>query len=347
MLDTLFYALDAVLPLVLTIFLGYWLRRVGFFSDEFLKIGYKFSFRIALPCMLFCNVYSIQSFREIELSTVLYAVLVVVLLFIIGAVISVLFIPDRRQRGVVTQCFFRSNSAIIGVSLTEALGGSAALQCVAVLTAFTIPLYNILAVVSLTAFRDASGEGAHGLAALKSIHWKKIGLNILKNPLIIGIALGFLCLAVRTLIPVGADGQKVFLLSEQGSMVFCVIEGMAKIASPFMMLMLGGQFSFAAVKGMKKQILIGTAGRVLLAPLLGIGVGFLLSRYTGFLDLGAAEYASFIALFASPVAVSSAIMAREMGNDDTLAGQYVVWTSIASVFTLFLFAFAFRSFGLL
>ena len=347
MLDTLFYALDAVLPLVLTIFLGYWLRRVGFFSDEFLKIGYKFSFRIALPCMLFCNVYSIQSFREIELSTVLYAVLVVVLLFIIGAVISVLFIPDRRQRGVVTQCFFRSNSAIIGVSLTEALGGSAALQCVAVLTAFTIPLYNILAVVSLTAFRDVSGEGAHGLAALKSIHWKKIGLNILKNPLIIGIALGFFCLVVRTLIPVGADGQKVFLLSEQGSMVFCVIEGMAKIASPFMMLMLGGQFSFAAVKGMKKQILIGTAGRVLLAPLLGIGVGFLLSRYTGFLDLGAAEYASFIALFASPVAVSSAIMAREMGNDDTLAGQYVVWTSIASVFTLFLFAFTFRSFGLL
>lgn len=344
MLETFLYALNAVVPLVLTIFLGYFLRRIGFFSDTFLKIGYRFSFYVALPCMLFCNVYSIKSFREIDLSTVVYAVLVVVALFSVGALVSLLFIKDRRQRGVVTQCFFRSNSAIIGVSLTEALGGSAALQCVAVLTAFTIPLYNVLAVISLTAFRESGGEGKRGLRA---INWKKIGINILKNPLIIGISIGFLCLAVRSLIPVNEAGEKVFLLSKQASMFFSVVEGMAKIASPFMMLMLGGQFSFAAVKGMKKQIVIGTVGRVLFAPALGIGVGLLLSRYMVLLNLGAAEYASFIAIFASPVAVSSAIMAREMDNDDVLAGQYVVWTSIASVFTVFLFAFVFRSIGIL
>lgn len=344
MFDTFLYAINAVLPLVLTIFLGYFLKRIGFFSDEFLRIGYRFSFRIALPCLLFCNVYSIRSFRDIDMSTVVYAVLVVLALFAVGALVALLFIPDRRQRGVVTQCFFRSNSAIIGISLTEALGGSSALQCVAVLTAFTIPLYNILAVISLTAFREAPADGKRGILA---INWKKIGMNILKNPLIIGISLGFLCLAVRSMIPVNAMGEKVFLLSEQGSMFFSVVEGMAKIASPFMMLMLGGQFSFSAVKGMRKQILIGTVGRVLLAPMLGIGVGFLLSRYTALVNFGSIEYASFIALFASPVAVSSAIMAREMDNDDTLAGQYVVWTSVTTVFTIFLFAFAFRTFGLL
>ena len=344
MLSTFVYAFEAVMPLVLMIFLGYLLRRIGFFTDHFLTVGYRFSFRIALPCMLFCNVYSIQSLSAIDFRTVLYAVVAVCALFVLGLVAALLFIPDRRQRGVVVQCFFRSNSAIVGVSLTQALGGTSALQCVAVITAFTIPLFNILAVVALSVFGEqADPEKKHGLA---SIHWGRIGLNILKNPLIIGISLGFLCLAVRALLPVNEAGEAVFMLSKQGRVLFSILESLAQIASPFMLLMLGGQFTFSAVKGMKKQILIGTVGRILLAPILAIGVGYLLSS-AGVLRLGTAEYATFIALFASPVAVSSAIMAREMGNDDILAGQLVVWTSIGSVLTLFLFAVLFRTVGLL
>lgn len=343
MFSTFMYAIEAVFPLVLMIFLGYFLKRIGFFTDHFLSIGYKFSFRVALPCLLFCNVYSIEQMSAIDLRTVVYAVIAVCVLFLLGLLAVFLWVPDRRQRGVVVQCFFRSNSAIVGVSLTEALGGSAALQCIAVLTAFTIPLFNVLAVIALSVFA-APREGERG--GLASINWKKIGLNILKNPLIISIFLGFVCLAVRQLIPMGEAGVPVFMLSRQLRVLFSVVEGLAKIASPFMLLMLGGQFTFSAVKGMKGQIILGTVGRILLAPILAVGVGYLLSQ-VGVLHLGVAEYASFIALFASPVAVSSAIMAREMGNDDTLAGQLVVWTSIGSVLTLFVFAFVFRTVGLL
>lgn len=343
MLATFLYAIEAIFPLVLMIFFGYFLRRVGFFTEHFLSVGYKFSFRVALPCMLFCTVYSIQGFRSIDMRTVLYALLAICVMFALGTLAVLLWVPDRRQRGVIVQCFFRSNSAIIGVSLTEALGGASALQCVAVITAFTIPLFNVLAVVALTAFQGGGEDGKRGLAA---INWKKIGLNIVKNPLIIGIVLGLLCVGMRQLLPVNEVGEPVFMLSKQGKILFSVVESLSKIASPFMLMMLGGQFTFSAVKGMKRQIVLGTVGRILLAPVLSIGVGYLLSR-AGLLSLGTAEYASFISLFASPVAVSSAIMAREMGNDDTLAGQLVVWTSLGSVLTLFLFAFTFRSIGLL
>lgn len=343
MLATFLYAAEAVLPLVLVIFLGYLLRRIGFFTDHFLSVGYKFSFRIALPAMLFCTVYSIKGFESIDMRTVVYSLLVIAVLFVLGTVAVFLWVPDKKQRGVVVQCFFRSNSAILGVSLTEALGGTSALQCVAVLTAFTIPMFNVLAVVALSVFNEESNSEKKGIRA---IDWKKIGINILKNPLIIAIAAGLLCVAVRQLIPAGADGTPVFMLSKQGKILFSVVESMSKIASPFMLMMLGGQFTFSAVKGMKGQIILGTVGRIVLAPVLAIGVGYLLSR-AGILSLGSPEYASFIALFASPVAVSSAIMAREMKNDDTLAGQLVVWTSLGSVITLFLFAFAFRSIGLL
>ena len=53
-------------------------------------------------------------------------------------------------------------------------------------------------------------------------------------------------------------------------------------------------------------------------------------------------------MFGTPVAVSSAIMAESIGdNDEQLAGQLVVWTSVASVFSLFAMVFALMSMGLL
>lgn len=343
MFSTFIFAFEAVVPLVLIIFLGYWFRRIGMFSDEFLAKGYSFSFRVALPCMLFCNVYSIDSLSEIDIRTVIYSLLVVILLFAIGTAVVILTIPDKRQRGVIVQCFFRSNCAILGISLTESLGGTAALQCAAVVTAFTIPLYNVLAVVSLSIFCGEKKEGKKGLLA---INWKQIGKKIVTNPLIIGVCLGLFCLAVRTLIPTDENGEKIFMISKQLNVLYTVVQNLSRIASPFMLLILGGQFTFSAVKTLKKQIIIGTAARILLAPILAIGAGYLLSRL-GILSLGTAEYATFIAVFATPIAVSSAIMAREMNNDEILAGQLVVWTSVGSVFTIFLFAMFFRMVGLL
>ena len=87
---------------------------------------------------------------------------------------------------------------------------------------------------------------------------------------------------------------------------------------------------------MKKQIVIGTAWRLVLAPFFGLAPAVLLSKYTSVLSFGMMEYPALIALFATPVAVSSAIMAAEMENDETLAGQLVVWSSLFSILTMFI-----------
>ena len=108
------------------------------------------------------------------------------------------------------------------------------------------------------------------------------------------------------------------------------------MASPLALLVMGGQFEFSAVKGLKKEIIVGTLSRVVFAPALGISVAILLSRSTDLLTCGVNEFPALIALFGSPVAVSSAVMAGSMGNDEQLATQLVVWTSIASILTIFL-----------
>ena len=112
--------------------------------------------------------------------------------------------------------------------------------------------------------------------------------------------------------------------------------------------MLGGQFEFSAVRGMTKEIIAGTGFRVVIAPVLCVGVAVLLGTYTDLVSFGQTEYPALITLFGTPVAVSSAIMAESIGdNDEQLAGQLVVWTSVASVFSLFAMVFALMSMGLL
>jgi len=96
-----------------------------------------------------------------------------------------------------------------------------------------------------------------------------------------------------------------------------------------------------------KEIVAGTLWRIVLAPLLGIGIAIVLSKYTNLLSCGVNEYPALVALFGSPVAVSSAVMATSMGADDQLATQLVVWTSIFSIFTIFAQVCILMSMGLL
>lgn len=332
------FSLEAVVPLLLLMLLGFFLRRLGFFDDAFLKTGNRLVFRVGLPVLLFCNVYSVRSLSDIRWRLVLYALLTVLLLFGIGGICSRFFVKDDRRRGVLWQCTFRSNLAVIGVPLAASLGGSSGVASVSVLNAFTIPLFNVLAVLALSAYAPQSGDAKGRL--------RGIGRRVLTNPLIIGVALGLACVAVRAVLPADAQGIPVFSLEHDLPFVYKAVSNLSQLATPLALLVLGGQFRFDAVQNMKKEIILGTALRVIGAPCIGLGVAMLLARL-GVLSLGAGDYAALVALFGSPVAVSSAIMASEMGGDEQLASQYVVWTSLLSMGTIFLLVSMLRGIGLL
>lgn len=324
MLSVFMFAANAVLPIVAVILLGFFLRHSGFLGEKFFADANRLMFKVALPAMLFYNIYNIESLSDIHWETVLFAVAAVSVLFIIGLIHSVLFIKDRKQKGVVLQAAFRSNSALIGYQLANALGGAAGLQCISLLSAFTIAQFNVFAVVALSIF-NSDGK----------TDWKKVFKGIVKNPLIISILCGLLVLGVRSLIPVDAAGDKVFMIKTAFPFLYTALGQIAGIATPIAFLVLGGQFSFQAIRGMLSQIVSGTLMRIVAAPVLILGTAYLLSEKWGIVQFGAAEYAAFVALFGSPVAVSSAVMAKEMDGDEQLAGQLVVWSSLFSILTIF------------
>lgn len=328
-------AVNAIVPIVLMIALGYFLRHKGLLGDGFLKNGNKLVFKLCLPTMLFVNVYNVPSLADIHWDIVIYGSVALCVIFLLGICIAMATTPNLRRRGVVTQCAFRSNFAIIGLPLAASLGGAEAEAVAAVMSSVTVPLINILAVISLSMFVQEGGK----------ISVKHILLDIVKNPLIQGVALGMLCLVLRW-IQVEIWGEVVFALNHHTKFIYTVLTWLKNITTPLALLVLGGQFVFSAVKELKKEIIISTCCRLVLAPTIGITGAFVMNRI-GIVSCGPAEYPALVALFASPVAVSSAIMATEMKNDEQLATQLVVWTTLLSAVTIFLIVCVLMALGLI
>lgn len=325
-MNTLIFAANSVLPIILVIILGYYLRRINFFDDNFLKIANKVVFNVCLPAYLFYNVYGIDSFSQVNWALVLYCVAIILVLYFIGFVCTLLYTKDSGKRGALIQCVFRSNFAIIGLTLAEAIGGSDAVSIAAVLSAFSIPLFNVLAVITLSIF----GNCKEGKPTVKNIL-----KSIAKNPLIIGVCLALVCLVIRKLEPVNSAGQPIFTIENNLPFLFKAIKSVSGIASPLALLVLGGQFTFSAVRSLAGDIVYGTLWRLVITPVAAIGTLALLSANTSIITATATDYPALIALFASPVAVSSAIMAEAMDCHGELARQLVVWTSLASIVTIF------------
>ena len=105
-------------------------------------------------------------------------------------------------------------------------------------------------------------------------------------------------------------------------------------------MILGGDFDFSKVKGNLK-----TAGWVIFVKMVALpGVMIPVIISMGYRN---AELLSALLAYQTPVAVSSYIMAQQAGADEQLAGQLVVFSSAASVVTLFVTIFLLRQLGYL
>lgn len=332
--DNLAFTCNAVLPIILIIMLGYFLKRIKLLPDGFWKMANKLCFKICLPAMLFINIYNVSDIAGIakQWRIVLFCVIAILLVFGLGLLYVIFFVKEDKQKGVILQCVYRSNFAIIGVSLAESLsaGRSEPVALAAVISAISIPLYNVLAIISLSIF-------VHDGNSKASV--KDILIKIIKNPLIIGVCLGILFLGFRALLSIGRD-TPLFTIKDNVPFLYTTINNLKLIASPLALLALGGDFTFSAISRLKKQIIAGTLARILIVPVACLVVAYLLNKSGTFFGMDNSMcFPALIALFGTPVAVSSAPMAAEMNNDDELAGQLVVWTSITSALTLFFIIF--------
>ena len=324
-MDSLIFALSAVAPIVLMVVIGYVLKRMGWMDERFAKQANKIVFRILMPVMLFVKIYGMNDFSGFEPMFIGYGVIALLIVFAISIPASIIVARQKNRRGVLIQAAVRSGYSLIGIPLAESLYGAEGALAATILSAAVIPLFNVLAVISLTALVNDSEEKPSVL---------KIILDIIKNPLILGIATALACVLVRGIF---TNAGIAFRLSNI-TPLFTVLNYLSNMAIPLALLVLGAQFEFSAVSALKREIIFGVVVRTVVVPAFALGIAYFFFRD----HFNAAQFATFVALFATPVAVPSVPMVQEMGGDVTLAGQLVVWSTLASAFTVFIFTFLLR-----
>ena len=323
-MSDILFAINATAPIVLMVVVGYFLKRIGLLDPSLGKALNKLVFRVFLPAMLFLNMYKIESFAAIDFTFVWYTMGVTVLLFAIAIPTVCFMSAENPKRGALLQSVFRANYALVGIPLATSLFGEEGGIMATVLSAFIIPVFNTLAVIGLCVFSSD-----------KKPSIKKVLLGIAKNPLIQSIALGFVVLGIRAVfVKLGVN----FRLTDVEP-VYKTLSNLSSVATPLALLVLGAQFELSAIPELKKYITFGVAVRNFIVPMLGLGVAYFIGCFSG------AQFATFVAVFCTPVAVSSVPMAQEMDADVSLAGQLVIWSTVFSAISIFLASYILKALG--
>lgn len=297
--------------------LGYLLVNYTSLADRKLtKQANAIVFKIFLPCMLFYNVYQSDIGAEIHsrIKLCIWAAGGLLILFVLLCLIVPKVVKQENQQGVVIQGIFRSNYVIFGVAVVQNMYGVKSTTTAAILSAILVPMYNFLAVVALSIFGEK-----------RETDWKKIILDIVKNPLIISSVLGIIFSLLGIRLPTAVD---------------TTVQDLAKLSTPIAFMILGGDLDFSKVKGNLKVASAVLTIKLVILPLIMIQMIVMM----GYRD---ADLLSGLLAYQTPVAVSSYIMAQQAGADGQLAGQLVVFSSVLSIFTLFVTILILRTIGLL
>ena len=308
---------NVIAPVFFLMVLGYLLVNYTSLADRKLtKQANAIVFKIFLPCMLFYNVYQSDIGAEIHsrIKLCIWAAGGLLILFVLLCLIVPKVVKQENQQGVVIQGIFRSNYVIFGVAVVQNMYGAKSTTTAAILSAILVLMYNFLAVVALSIFGEK-----------RETDWKKIILDIVKNPLIISSVLGIIFSLLGIRLPTAVD---------------TTVQDLAKLSTPIAFMILGGDLDFSKVKGNLKVASVVLTIKLVILPLIMIPMIVMM----GYRD---ADLLSGLLAYQTPVAVSSYIMAQQAGADGQLAGQLVVFSSVLSIFTLFVTILILRTIGLL
>lgn len=311
-MTNLVLTVNIVLPIFLVMMAGYGAKQLGWMTSENVSAMNKLVFKIFLPVSLCKSLMKVEPDAFVNPTVLAFGFIGIIIIALLAFLIIPRLEKENSRRGVMIQGIFRSNYAIFGIPLCEALfpqgdGGVAAMMVVA-----SVPLFNALSVVTLEVFRGGKPNV------------RKILIGIAKNPLIWGVMVGYMIMQFRIPVPMVIEST---------------ISKLAAVASPLALFTLGGSINLRAFKNNTRQLVISLSSKLLIAPLLMLSVAYAMG-------LRGVEFAVLMIVFGSPCAVNSYTMAAQMGGDAELAAQQVMLSTVLSSATMFLMIFAFKSLGI-
>lgn len=316
-MENFIYSINVTVPIFLVMVIGYILKQIGMLNEDFVAVANRFNFKVTLPFMLFRDISGVDIKAVFDLKYVLFCAIASTVCFwaIWGG--AKLFLKEKTMRGAFVQASFRSSAAVMGLAFIENIYGSSAMGPLMIVGA--VPLYNIFSVIVLTF------EGRRDENVDKAQKIREACVNIIKNPIILGILAGLLVALAGIDFPVIVDKT---------------VNSMAQMATPLALITIGAGFEGRKALTKIKPTIAASMIKLVIQPLLFLPVAVWMG-FTGEKIIG------ILIMLAAPATPSCYIMAKNMNNDEVLTASVVVMTTLLAAFTLTGWIFILKTLGLI
>lgn len=301
-MEILVVSFKAIAPIFLFMAIGYFLKRIHFFKEGTASDLNKLTFKILLPIFCGISAYEADFSTGINSFSIFFILGVITTVFLASWLVFSRIEKDRTKIPVLVQGFYKCNFVVMGAQIGQSIYGSN-MGMIAVLFPLITILNNIYAVIVFEYYRGGKPSV------------KKLLINICKNPLNLGTAIGLILKFSGLTLP---------------SVIYAdVLKKLSAMCTPVALLALGASFEFSNFAKYRKQLTGLLIARQFLMPAIIIPLGILAGlRSTALVAL---------ALFAAgPNAVNAYPTAVSMGGDGDLANEIVVLTSLICLLSMFL-----------
>ena len=230
-MENFLLALNVVLPIFLTMTLGFLLKKVKMVDENSLNTMNKLVFRVFMSTLLFLNVYNIGDLSKLSIDNLKLLGYAFIIIFVIVFLAWLIYMPkvkEKKKLSVLIQGVYRGNFVLFGLAIVDSIYGKEGLATVSLLTIVVIPTFNVLAVIILEYY---SGREISKLKLVK---------QVFKNPLIIATLLGIVFILLKINIP---------------KPIYKTLSDISKISTPLAFIVLGAELQFGnMLKNMKYLI---------------------------------------------------------------------------------------------
>ncbi|TCP95756.1 hypothetical protein EDC44_10737 [Cricetibacter osteomyelitidis] len=313
-LTSLEFSVTIILPNVLLLLLGVFLRQQQFIDDKFCDQSSKVLFHCTLPLLLFLGIISNKIDFSAQFTMIAAGVTGTLLLYFTGEFIAAKTV-EKKQRAIVTQAFFRGNAGILGVALCSNAYGHAGIATAAVYVAAIVFLFNILSVITLT----------NSLTDNQKLNITAMFLQLAKNPLIIGITIAIIFNTLELTLPKPLHSTANYV---------------ANMTMPLALICAGASLNLKKTENPSYVAIWSALARNLVAPITLVVVG--LSFGLKGIELGV-----IFLITATPLAAAAYPMVRSMGGDAKLTANIIGLTTIGSMFTVAIGSVILKQFNLM
>lgn len=307
------FSINATIPIFLVILLGWFLMKIHLITEEFADVANKYVFKVALPVLLFRDIATTSILDDLNIGFVLFCFFGTIIMFGLVWLFALIYCKDRSMVGAFVQGAARGSAAVLGVAFVENICGNSGMAPLMIVAA--VPMYNVISVIALTFGGNDRQRGAAGI--------KKAFINILKNPIIIGIVLGVPFSVFDIPIP---------------AIPLRTIGYIAQTATPIALIAIGAGFDSQQAITRLKPSLIATVIKLVILPIIFLPAAI----WMGF---DSSEIVAILIMVGAPATVSGYIMAKNMDNDYVLSSNIIVISTLLSSVTLTMWVFVLKCLG--